>query len=98
MSGYIRVHKNKSKQGKMQNNIYEIVFDRTYIDECISKRGLKEEKKKKKPCTKKQDTEPYPKNVDMEPCPTFRTRLSRTRKIWTLIVTVLIVTVLIICI
>ncbi|HBF7390317.1 TPA: helix-turn-helix domain-containing protein, partial [Clostridioides difficile] len=71
MSGYIRVHKNKSKQGKMQNNIYEIVFDRTYIDECISKRGLKEEKKKKKPCTKKQDTEPYPKNVDMEPCPTF---------------------------
>lgn len=62
LSGYIRIHKKKSKQGKMQNNIYEIVFDRTYIDECISKRGLKEDKKKKKQCHK---------NVDMEPCPTF---------------------------
>ncbi|MCC0654241.1 DnaD domain protein [Clostridioides sp. ES-S-0001-03] len=71
ISGYIRIHKNKSKQGKMQNNIYEIVFDRTYIEECISNRGLKVDKKKKKPCPKKQDTEPYPKNVDMEPCPTF---------------------------
>lgn len=62
LSGYVKVHKNKSKQGKMQNNIYEIVFDRTYIDECISRRGLKVDKKKKKPC---------PKNKDMEPCPTF---------------------------
>ncbi|HID1127670.1 TPA: DnaD domain protein [Clostridioides difficile] len=62
LSGYIKIHKNKSKQGKMQNNIYEIVFDRTYIDECISRRGVKVNKKKKKPC---------PKNIDMEPCPTF---------------------------
>ncbi|SJS15772.1 DnaD domain protein [Clostridioides difficile] len=62
LSGYIKIHKNKSKQGKMQNNIYEIVFDRTYIDECISRRGVKVNKKKKEPC---------PKNIDMEPCPTF---------------------------
>ncbi|MGO0805652.1 helix-turn-helix domain-containing protein, partial [Clostridioides difficile] len=62
LSGYIKIHKNKSKQGKMQNNIYEIVFDRTYIDECVSRRGVKVNKKKKKPC---------PKNIDMEPCPTF---------------------------
>ena len=62
LSGYIKIHKNKSKQGKMQNNIYEIVFDRTNIDECVSRRGVKVNKKKKKPC---------PKNIDMEPCPTF---------------------------
>lgn len=61
-SGYIKIHKNKSKQGKMQNNIYEIVFDRTHIEKCIFNRGSKEDKKKKKPC---------PKNIDMEPCPTF---------------------------
>lgn len=52
MSGYIKVYKNKTREGRMQNNIYEVVFDRRYIESHISIRCKKENKKK--PCPKKQ--------------------------------------------
>ncbi|HBF0844894.1 TPA: DnaD domain protein [Clostridioides difficile] len=47
-SGYIKVYKNKTREGRMQNNIYEVVFDRSYIESHISIRCKKENKKK--PC------------------------------------------------
>lgn len=47
-SGYIKVYKNKTREGRMQNNIYEVVFDRNYIESHISIRCKKENKKK--PC------------------------------------------------
>ncbi|WP_227845450.1 DnaD domain protein [Clostridioides sp. ES-S-0145-01] len=63
MSGYIKVYKNKTREGRMQNNIYEIVFDRSYIEGHISIRCKKENKKK--PCPKKADMEPCPNLPDM---------------------------------
>lgn len=60
--GYIRVHK-KTDKGKKVNNIYEIVFDRDYIDKCILKRP--DIKDKNKPRPKKQDMEPHPNFSDM---------------------------------
>ncbi|HGS9051286.1 DnaD domain protein [Clostridioides difficile] len=62
-SGYIKVYKNKTREGRMQNNIYEIVFDRSYIEGHISIRCKKENKKK--PCPKKADMEPCPNLPDM---------------------------------
>ncbi|WP_234779674.1 DnaD domain protein [Clostridioides difficile] len=47
----------------MQNNIYEVVFDRSYIESHISIRCKKENKKK--PCPKKADMEPCPNLPDM---------------------------------
>ncbi|KAK2242690.1 replication protein [Clostridioides difficile] len=47
-SGYIKEYKNKTREGRMQNNIYEVVFDRSYIESHISIRCKKENKKK--PC------------------------------------------------
>ena len=44
-SGYIKVYKNKTREGRMQNNIYEVVFDRSYIESHISIRCKKENKK-----------------------------------------------------
>ncbi|EGT4048761.1 DnaD domain protein [Clostridioides difficile] len=63
MSGYIKVYKNKTREGRMQNNIYEVVFDRSYIESHISIRCKKENKKK--PCPKKADMEPCPNLPDM---------------------------------
>ncbi|MCC0642669.1 helix-turn-helix domain-containing protein [Clostridioides sp. ZZV14-6150] len=65
VSGYIKVYKNKTREGKMQNNIYEVVFDRSYIESYISVRCEKENKNKKKPRPKKADMEPYPNLPDM---------------------------------
>ncbi|MCE4868410.1 DnaD domain protein [Clostridioides difficile] len=62
-SGYIKVYKNKTREGRMQNNIYEVVFDRSYIESHISIRCKKENKKK--PCPKKADMEPCPNLPDM---------------------------------
>lgn len=55
-SGYIKVHMNR-KDGKRYNNIYEIVFNKKYIEMCISNRCDKQDKKKSKQRPKKQDIE-----------------------------------------
>jgi len=71
--GYIKVTQNRIGEGKMYNNIYEIVFDKKAIEKMwITSPCLKNcdtaKDEKKLPCTKNCDTDEGIENAKVAPC------------------------------
>jgi DnaD/phage-associated family protein len=73
-SGYIKVTQRRVGKGKMYNNIYEVIFDKKYIENlwitqpCPKKHDTVKDEKKA-PCPKISDTDESIVNSHSQPCP-----------------------------
>ncbi|WP_024622210.1 helix-turn-helix domain-containing protein [Metaclostridioides mangenotii] len=71
--GYIKVSQRRAGKGKMYNNVYEIVFDKSYINnmwitEPCTKNSDTDNIGEIPPCTKNSDTVEKIENTTVEPC------------------------------
>nr|WP_312986122.1 helix-turn-helix domain-containing protein [Clostridioides sp.] len=72
--GYIKVTQRRAGKGKMYNNIYEIVFDKNYIEnlwitEPCTKNSDTDKTGENAPCPKNSDTDESIGNKPTKPCP-----------------------------